>query len=180
MDTNFRLKNCLRGNEHQDPSLGSGLGYFVEEHGFKEHLKNYVVEKDALGAWSACATASLDLRGWVIYKKGNTNMDYIFLSALIGVAILWLLISYDIACQWKVHLLERAKKIRAATSIPTNLDNFEIQFALPVWHAEAHEMTCQMQNSLSFAVGMGRTDGEGIERTWAVLNPLGFAILTRQ
>jgi hypothetical protein len=28
---------------------------------------------------------------------------------------------------------------------------------------------------LSYAVGVGRTDGEGIERTWAILNPLGYS-----
>jgi hypothetical protein len=46
LDANFRLKNCLRANEHQDPSLGPGLGYFVEETGYKEHLRTYVAEKD--------------------------------------------------------------------------------------------------------------------------------------
>jgi hypothetical protein len=46
LDTNFRLKNRLRANEHQDPSFGSGLGYFVKDRGFKEHLKNYVAETD--------------------------------------------------------------------------------------------------------------------------------------
>ncbi|KAJ6489330.1 hypothetical protein C8R47DRAFT_1215677 [Mycena vitilis] len=50
-----------------------------------------------------------------------------------------------------------------------------MQFALPVWHAVAHETACRTQNSLSFATGVGRTDGEGIERTWSILNPLGFA-----
>ncbi|KAJ7033967.1 hypothetical protein C8F04DRAFT_909609, partial [Mycena alexandri] len=52
---------------------------------------------------------------------------------------------------------------------------FEIQFALPVWHAAAHEVTCQTENSLSYTAGVGRTDGEGIERTWAILNPLGYS-----
>ncbi|KAJ7064150.1 hypothetical protein C8F01DRAFT_1081512 [Mycena amicta] len=67
-----------------------------------------------------------------------------------------LVLSYDIACQWKLHLRERV-------------------FALPVWHASAHEENCRATNSLSYAVGVGRTDGEGIERTWAILNPIGFA-----
>jgi hypothetical protein len=51
LDANFRLKNRLRANEHQDVSLGSGMGYFVEEAGFKEHLKNYVAEKDVCAAF---------------------------------------------------------------------------------------------------------------------------------
>ncbi|KAJ7056325.1 hypothetical protein C8F01DRAFT_1233915 [Mycena amicta] len=36
---------------------------------------------------------------------------------------------------------------------------------LPVCHAAAHQQSCQAANSLS-----GRTDGEGIERKWTVLN----------
>jgi hypothetical protein len=133
-------------------------------------------------------------------------MDWIFLSALAGVLLVCLAISYDIACQWQIHLRERAKKIvegaraRAeaakvaeaeefsgdsapiSTNIPTSpspittkFDDFEIQFALPVWHAIAHEVTCQTQNSLSYAFRVGRTDGKEIERTWSILNPVGFA-----
>jgi hypothetical protein len=60
MDTNFRLKNQLRANEHQDPSLGSGLGYFVEENGYKNHIKNYVAEKDVGAVYcSGCMATDL-------------------------------------------------------------------------------------------------------------------------
>lgn len=107
--------------------------------------------------------------------RSYANMDYIFLSALTGVFVLCLAISYDIACQWQINLPVHAKKIAESTGITTVLNDFEIQFALPVWHAVAHEVSCQTQNSLSFAVGVGRTDGEGIERTWAVLNSVGFS-----
>jgi hypothetical protein len=92
-------------------------------------------------------------------------MDYILLASLMGVAVLALAISYDIACQWEVDLPARAKKIEETTTLPTCLEDFEIQFALPVWHAKVHKTSCQMQNSLSYAVGVGQTDGEGIERT---------------
>ncbi|KAJ7104597.1 hypothetical protein C8R44DRAFT_887052 [Mycena epipterygia] len=201
LDANFRLKNCLRANEHQDPSLGGGKEYFVESEAYKTHLRNYVAEKDVSSCIAFAALLQKETRlttglrvsgvgGCVCARHGvvrplglgdlqkgerYANMDYILLSALAGVAILLLAISYDIACQWKVHLPERAKKIAETTPITTRLDDFEIQYALPVWHAVAHEITCQTQNSLSFAVGVGRTDGEGIERTWAVLNPIGFA-----
>jgi hypothetical protein len=102
-------------------------------------------------------------------------MDYILLSALIGVTVLALAISYDITCQWKINLAPCAKKIEETTDLLTRLDQYEILFALPVWHAAAHEISCQTENSLSYAEGVGRTDGEGIERTWAVLNPLGYS-----
>ncbi|KAJ7040106.1 hypothetical protein C8F04DRAFT_948846 [Mycena alexandri] len=204
MDANFRLKNRLRANENQEPSLCSGLGYFVEEKGYKKHIKNYVAEKDVGTASSCIAFAALlqketrlttglrcsGVGGCVCARHGvvrpqglgdlqkgerYANMDYILMSALVGVALVALTISYDIACQWKVNLPTRAAKIVKDAKLPTRLDEYEIQFALPVWHAAAHETTCQTQNSLSYTAGVGRTDGEGIERTWAILNPLGFS-----
>ncbi|KAJ7160865.1 hypothetical protein C8R46DRAFT_904981 [Mycena filopes] len=201
MDANCRLKNRLRANEHQDPSLGSGLGYFVEEKGYKEHIKNYVAEKDVSSCIAFAALLQKETRlttglrcsgvgGCVCARHGvvrpqglgdlqkgerYANMDYILLSALIGVAVISLTISYDIACQWKINLAGRAETIAKTTKVSTRLVEFEIQFALPVWHAAAHEISCQTENSLSYAHGVGRTDGEGIERTWAILNPLGFS-----
>ncbi|KAJ7247678.1 hypothetical protein B0H12DRAFT_1072894 [Mycena haematopus] len=55
-----------------------------------------------------------------------------------------------------------AKKIKSTTwpGAPA-IDSLEIQYALPVWHAGAHETICQTENSLSYAGGVGRTDGEG-------------------
>ncbi|KAJ7669187.1 hypothetical protein DFH06DRAFT_944750, partial [Mycena polygramma] len=201
LDANFRLKNRIRANEHQDSPLASGKGYFVEGSGYKEHLKDYVAEKDVSTCIAFAALLQKETRlttglrssgvgGCVCARHGvvrpmglgdlqkgerYANMDYILLAALTGVTVLALAISYDIACQWKIHLPSRAKHIKETTTLTTDLDKFEIQFALPVWHASAHETSCQTENSLSYAEGVGRTDGEGIERTWAVLNPLGYA-----
>ncbi|KAJ7173531.1 hypothetical protein C8R46DRAFT_1161384 [Mycena filopes] len=201
MDANFRLKNRLRVNEHQDPSLRGGKGYFVEQDGYKEHLRNYVAEKDVSTCIAFAALLQKETRttsglrcsgvgGCVCARHGvvrpqglgdlqkgerYANMDYILLSALLGVTLLAITISYDIACQWKINLSKRAATIAKTTTLSTRLEEFEIQFALPVWHAAAHEVTCQTQNSLSYTVGVGRTDGEGIERTWAILNPLGYS-----
>jgi hypothetical protein len=46
MDANFKLKNRMRANEREDPSLGPGWGAFVEPSKYKNHLKNYVAEND--------------------------------------------------------------------------------------------------------------------------------------
>ncbi|KAJ7700640.1 hypothetical protein B0H14DRAFT_3904260 [Mycena olivaceomarginata] len=54
------------------------------------------------------------------------------------------------------------------------LDNISVQCALPVWHAGSHKEACQSANSLSYKPGVGRSDGEGVERTWVVLNPAAF------
>jgi len=46
MDANFKMKNRIRAREHDDPSLGPGLGAFVEPEEYKKHLRKYVAEKD--------------------------------------------------------------------------------------------------------------------------------------
>jgi hypothetical protein len=99
-------------------------------------------------------------------------MDFIVASALAGFALLLLTISYDIACQWKAHLPARMEKLPADMHIP--LDSIKLQCALPVWHAASH-VDCQNQNSLSFKEGVGKTDSEGVERTWSGLNPAAYS-----
>ncbi|KAJ7053090.1 hypothetical protein C8F01DRAFT_1331342 [Mycena amicta] len=201
LDANFRLKNRIHGNERYDPSFGPGLGYFVETEAYKKHLRNYVGEHDISTCIAFAALTQKDTRlttglrvsgvgGCVCARHGTVrpqglgdlqkgeryaNMDYVLMSALRDARVKRLVLSYDIACQWKIYLAERARRITAATDIPTNLDDFEIDFGLPVWHAIVHEASCQADNSLSFLRGVGRTDGEGIERTWAIVNPVSFA-----
>ncbi|KAF7322306.1 CxC2 domain-containing protein [Mycena chlorophos] len=200
LDANFRLKNRLRRNERPDPSLGSGLLYFVKDEPYKRHLRDYVAEHDVSTCIAFAALMQKETRlttglrvsgvgGCVCARHGvvrpqgigdlqkgerYANMDWVFMSAVGGSNVKRLVISYDIACQWKQRLRERVKKIKAP-EIATRLDDYELQFALPVWHAAAHETRCQAEMSLSHAVGVGRTDGEGIERTWAILNPMSWS-----
>jgi Kyakuja-Dileera-Zisupton transposase len=62
------------------------------------------------------------------------------------------------------------KKLPAALHLQP--DTVNMQFGLPIWHASAHEVSCQMENSLGLQEGVGWTDGEGIERTWAEMNTM--------
>jgi hypothetical protein len=94
-------------------------------------------------------------------------MDFIVMAALAGLSLLLLTISYDIACQWKIHLKERLEKLPSDMQLPQDI---KVQCALPVWHAGSHNESCQNENSLSFKPGVGKSDGEGVERTWFRLN----------
>jgi hypothetical protein len=101
------------------------------------------------------------------------NMDFIVMSALAGFTLMMLTISYDIACQWKINLRERNENLPADMRL--EFDRIKLQCGLPVWHAASHNDECSNENSLSFKPGVGKSDGEGIERTWAVLNPAAYA-----
>ncbi|KAJ7446844.1 hypothetical protein B0H11DRAFT_1745358, partial [Mycena galericulata] len=193
LDANFKLKNRIRANARDDPPLGAGWEYFVEPKRYKEHIKNYISSCIAFAALlqkDTRATAGLRVsgvggcvcarhecvrpNGIGDLQKGEryANMDFILFCALLGFSLLWLTISYDIACQWKKNLIDRMKKLPKSIQIP--LETITWQCALPVWHAGSHESDCQNANSLSFKPGVGKSDGEGVERTWSVLNPASY------
>ena len=46
VDACFRLKRRTVSNEHKDPILGSGWGYFVEDGPYREHLLKYVDQQE--------------------------------------------------------------------------------------------------------------------------------------
>ncbi|KAK7050374.1 hypothetical protein R3P38DRAFT_2763610 [Favolaschia claudopus] len=170
-----------------------------EEGPYKEHLRNYVNEKDVSSCIAFKALLQKDNRlttglrssgvGGVVcarhelirpqglgnLQKGErySNMDYIVLASLLGITLLWLAISYDVACQWQVNFPRRMEEM--PENLRLDLTIIQVLFALPVWHAMAHERSCQVQNSLTYTAGVGRTDGEGIERVWSRLIAIAWA-----
>ncbi|KAJ7889257.1 hypothetical protein B0H13DRAFT_1888092 [Mycena leptocephala] len=198
MDANFKLKNRMRANKREDPSLGPGWGAFVEPSKYKNHLKNYVAENDISTCIAFAALTQKETRntaglrvsgvggcvcarhecvrpnGMGDLQKGEryANMDFILMSSLAGFDLKELTISYDIACQWGKNLQERIRKLPADMQL--DFEPILFQCGLLVWHASSHEAECTNANSLSFVPGVAKTDGEGIERLWAELNALAF------
>ncbi|KAK6984039.1 CxC2 domain-containing protein [Favolaschia claudopus] len=202
VDANFRMRNRLRANAHYDPPLGSGWGYMQEFKAYKQHLLNATPEKDISTCVAFAALAQKETRlatglrasglGGVVcarhelirpqglgdLQKGErySNMDYIVLASVFGITLLWLAICYDIVCQWKIHFGDRMAAMPEDMRLDLNRTN--VVFGLPVWHATAHERKCQLQNSLTYQEGVGRTDGEGTERVWSVIT--GMAAATKE
>lgn len=84
------------------------------------------------------------------------------------------IISYDIVCQWAVYLKDRVKDMDFDVEI--DLTEFPFVFLVPKFHLPAHVRKCQLRYSFNLQRGVGRTDGEGIERDWSGLNPLATSI----
>lgn len=78
------------------------------------------------------------------------------------------MIIYDIACQWSSNFATRMKELPSSLHITSNV---HIEYAIPKCHLHAHQVACQTPNSLNLKPGVGRTDGEGIERDWSLVNP---------
>ncbi|KAL1740807.1 hypothetical protein HDZ31DRAFT_46736 [Schizophyllum fasciatum] len=203
MDANFRLKNRFRRNARPDAPLGGGSGCVVEPQTYKDHLKAYVNEEDVsscisfaalmekdtkntagcrvsgCGACSCTRHETLRPNGLGDLQKGEryANMDYIFWSAIKGEGVAKVMVTYDIGCQWKKSLLSRLTKLPAAIQprMQDGLPVFEIDVRLPVWHGNVHDIACRSVNSVRYARGAGKPDGEGPERIWSRMNTLATA-----
>ncbi|KAJ7715855.1 hypothetical protein DFH07DRAFT_762650 [Mycena maculata] len=198
MDANFKMKNSIRANERHDPSLGPGWGAFVEPVGYRKHLQKYIGEKDISTCIAFAALMQKETRntaglrvsgvggcvcarhecmrpnGLGDLQKGEryANMDYIVMSALRGFNLMELAISYDIACQWKINLPERMACL--PPELILDLNAVCLQCGLPVWHASAHNKSCANKHALGFLAGLGKSNGEGVERLWADLNRASY------
>lgn len=95
------------------------------------------------------------------------NMDYIFLSSLKRNPPAFLVVSYDIACQWSIKL---AKRCRLYPPNVISDSGLNISYLIPKFHLPAHVPKCQIKYSFNLTPGVGRTDGEAPERGWADAN----------
>ena len=97
------------------------------------------------------------------------NMDYIVLSTLIYAGIKFVVLLYDIACQYGKNFRKRLDALPICFRIS---DSVEIRFAIPKFHLPGHGDSCQTRYSLNFLPFVGRTYGEGVESEWAHINSL--------
>lgn len=116
---------------------------------------------------------SINIDGMVRY----VNVDYVFLSAVIGFALRALVSSYDIACQWSVNFLARLNAMPTRLRLPNTVAN-NVLFVVPAFHLEAHIDRCKAHFSPRHLPGLGRTEFECIERNWPGLN--GTAASTKE
>lgn len=106
------------------------------------------------------------------------NVDYIF-----GMVFPFIppevrkVISYDIMCQWLRNLLDRIARLpgHIRVELPQG-DN--LRYAIPKYHFNGHKEQDHNKFSLNFMKGVGRTDGEEVERGWSRFD--GVASSTRE
>ncbi|EIN09249.1 hypothetical protein PUNSTDRAFT_134412 [Punctularia strigosozonata HHB-11173 SS5] len=203
LDACFKLKN--RDRKIDDPELGRGTGYFVDEVDYQAHLERYVEEPEKLdpcdSTFSAikagnsqkapgdimsvsgvaavkCARHALMMpNGVADLQRGEkyVTMDWIFwLSLLLVGALLPVVASYDIACQWKQNLRRRQSKLPVAYSA---LSIIAIRFFIPNFHIRGHKLKCQTEFYFLLHEHVGLTHAETVEQEWAHIG--GVATMTR-
>ncbi|KAJ6449491.1 hypothetical protein C8R45DRAFT_849722, partial [Mycena sanguinolenta] len=108
-------------------------------------------------------------------QKGERylNMDYMLFMSMLGSVLLWLFISYDIACQWYKNLWTRMEIFPAeAQWRQDEQKRKKAVFLVPKFHLPAHIEQCNIDFSFNLTRFVGRTDGEAPERGWADANRL--------
>ncbi|KAH8802319.1 hypothetical protein DL96DRAFT_1718947 [Flagelloscypha sp. PMI_526] len=172
LDANFRLKNKLRENAHDDPAIVDGVGYFV----MRELYNAYVLKHAGTVEVSTCA--AFHAMRWDDRQTTGLRSTGIGACACSHHEVIRPMgaVSYDIACQWRKNLDSRALNLPPSLQRPPTAP--KIQSGIPVWHASDHVLPCRMANSLSVKDGTGRTDGEGMERVWSRNN--GMASSTKE
>ncbi|KAF8993262.1 hypothetical protein BDZ89DRAFT_973013, partial [Hymenopellis radicata] len=204
IDANFRLKRLNVSSRERDPSLNHGNTYFVEDGRFAVFLKMY--EKRVADETSSCnkhdALELANIRGGkgtdssgvgavvcsrhdmkrgssvVNLKKGEKYMfmDYAVCMTLGLNAPPDVLLSYDIACQWRKNFASRIAIYPQWLRPPHN--PAAITYLIPKFHLPAHIAPCRYLYSFNWTPKVGRTDGEAPERGWAASN--GAATSTKE
>ncbi|KAM6489975.1 hypothetical protein JOM56_014554 [Amanita muscaria] len=199
IDANFKLKG--KDRKIEDVELMPGTGVFVHESKYQEHIRNYVdqpeintcqSEHEAIVRASTrnmpgyavsgaglvlCSRHSLVRKNGVgDLQKGErySNMDYIILSALLGVTLPRVILTYDIACQWSKKFEKRMVE-----GFPPHMrisNQTRIDTAIPSWHINGHGQSCRQNFCLGYMKGAGRTCGEEVEVSWSHTNPLAPSV----
>ncbi|KAJ7062409.1 hypothetical protein B0H15DRAFT_926073 [Mycena belliarum] len=177
-DCNFRLINRDVSSAAKDPIIGDGLGYFVNNEKYAKFLRAHQTEN----ASRVCARRE---SGGVTCARHNMwrpngigdlqlgerycNMDFILFSAVLNVIIFYLILSYDIACQYGKKFWSRMESL--PPELHLNLaDRSRVWFKVPNFHLPPHKPSCHSPYSFHFMWGAGRTHGETVEQNWEFTN----------
>lgn len=75
-------------------------------------------------------------------------------------------LAYDIGCQYTVNLRSRFEEQFPKTDVSG------LEVLIGKMHVQAHIDSCQWRFSLNYTKGVGRMDGEAVERWWSEANQI--------
>ncbi|KAK7026145.1 hypothetical protein R3P38DRAFT_2529348 [Favolaschia claudopus] len=197
IDANFRLKRKDVSTEERDPGLGNGWAFMCDVNAYMEHVRkhwNFKQDRSHCVAHDAVDKPDREARGTASSGIGAVdcarhnmkrpcavgdlqlgeryiNMDYMFFRSIAGSSLTRFVVSYDIACQWHIHLLERLTHYNDDALSMDGTGKF-ITFLVPKFHLPAHIEDCNLKFSFNLTRDVGQTDGEAPERGWADANPM--------
>ncbi|KAJ7801932.1 hypothetical protein B0H14DRAFT_3489073 [Mycena olivaceomarginata] len=169
-------RGTLRRREAVDPIMGDGHGYFCKRHGrdgYYAHIAKHCIKglRTTGVAGVTCARHNM----WLANGMGDlqvgecqSNMDFVLLACLMGLHILLLVLSYDVACQYAIKFWERMAKMPAAMQL--KLPQHKVWWKVPNFHIGGHIVKCRSVFLFHWMRGAGMTTGKGVEQNWAFSN----------
>ena len=109
----------------------------------------------------------------IVRHSRYCSVDFIVFSTIAFVALLRIVLTYNIICQWSKNFRKRMEEYPEHMQIP---ETTQVDVAIPGWHINGHGDACRNKFNLSYMEGVGRTVGEDIETTWAGTNPLASSV----
>ena len=100
-------------------------------------------------------------------------MDFLIFGALVGILLPWILITYDIGCQWSKNFRSRMSEFPEHMQIKPET---KVDMGIPSWHITSHGERCRNDFCLGYTKGAGRTCGEEVEITWSHTNSLAPSV----
>lgn len=88
------------------------------------------------------------------------------MSVLKGIDVKKVVILYDIACKWSIHLPKRISDNHPDLDI----ENIQFSFLILKFHLPGDSDSCQARYSFNYARGVGRTHSETVEQGWSNMN----------
>ncbi|KAH9912015.1 uncharacterized protein B0H18DRAFT_1088708 [Fomitopsis serialis] len=163
MDGNFHAEQMKMRKPENDVPLMPGKMFMVHPGPYEEHLK---VAKDvkmhsSCNDHKAVSQANADRHKLAVTGIGAT-------SCLRHGGIGHVYVSYDIMCQYHVHLNDRFDD-NPYLQMPGGVVLYK---CIGLFHIHGHKAECELRHSLTFTEGAGEADGEIIETQWSGINPV--------
>ncbi|EIW51995.1 uncharacterized protein TRAVEDRAFT_136413 [Trametes versicolor FP-101664 SS1] len=199
IDGNFHLNMKKKDTDPDDFAYSMGAGYFVHERDFQHFLRKVpppINESSTCNQFGAMANGKYTgkvtgvigiscrhmfmLPGGVVdlhFAERYLYVDFCLVSALSHYRELGLLYgTYDIHCQYiknlRTRLYEEFNKVAHELESIDSAELPIIRAAVGKYHLAMHTGDCRHKHSLHFMPGACMTDGETLERMWAILNAL--------
>ncbi|KAJ6448608.1 hypothetical protein DFH09DRAFT_965993 [Mycena vulgaris] len=193
-DANFKLINRNVSTEERDPVVGDGTGFFCNRADYSEHIRKHVDDEEisscsgfqAMFLANAKRVKGLRVTGvggvtcarhnmWRPNGLGDLqagerycNMDFLFFSAVLNFAVMYLVMSYNIACQFSKNVWTRMPELPEKYHL--KFDPSRVRWMVPNFHLPGHKEGCHSPHSFHWLWGAGCTHGEIVEQNWEFLN----------
>ncbi|KIK60737.1 hypothetical protein GYMLUDRAFT_120723, partial [Collybiopsis luxurians FD-317 M1] len=172
LDANFRLTQFNVSSEERDPGLNKGQAYMVDNHILQQFIAifqgQWPPEKSDCSDHNAVKLAN---------RRGDHNLATtgLALSSCARHDTIHAHSGVDLQLGKEYLLMDFSllSSIRSFPNLPVTV-SYDIiyQLLVPKFHLAAHKQDCVWSFSYNYAIGVGHTDGEGVERNWSTQNSL--------